>query len=533
MSTTSLTRALAVSCLTLAMFPGDASAASTPAWSSSITLHRTSVPDGSGRPSPVTYVQVDLRDPHILVEPVVASDQFGRSAPLSSLAQRDHAVAAINGTYFNAYSDLWPQGTLELDGQFEHLDGASLLGVGYSGQLVLTRATESITLSLHHSWTWPDVLYPSAINAFSGKATQISILTRLYGSMTPNVNGISVIVEHGVVTRIRRGSTPIPSAGYAVEFGLSPYNLARLAQIHVGNAVSYRVTVRNAQGQSIDFSAVRSAIGAGPLLVDHGRITYNPRAEGFTDPKVLNSSGPKSFFGIDHAGRLILAAVPNATGAQLARIAFNMHLVEAMNGDGGASSGLFWNGSYLASPGRNLSNALVVKYVDERPVEPAQNAQSILSMQVKDQADRKRVSGDNTGALALYLKASEVDSTNVDAIYAAAMIYEQQSDWPDSATWLQRTVQLDPYKFDAWNTLGWVQYRQHDYTSAVATFTQLQSLEPKSPVPWFDLGQCYASYALKQYGKARLDLQRAVQVDPTGSTGQAARRALSSLPSGS
>lgn len=33
-----------------------------------------------------------------------------------------------------------------------------------------------------------------------------------------------------------------------------------------------------------------------------------------------------------------------------------------MNLDGGASSGLYYNGKYLTAPGRKISNALIVTY---------------------------------------------------------------------------------------------------------------------------------------------------------------------------
>jgi hypothetical protein len=39
-----------------------------------------------------------------------------------------------------------------------------------------------------------------------------------------------------------------------------------------------------------------------------------------------------------------------------------------MSLDGGASSGLYYNGQYLTHPGRNLSNALVVKVLENPPI---------------------------------------------------------------------------------------------------------------------------------------------------------------------
>jgi exopolysaccharide biosynthesis protein len=61
-------------------------------------------------------------------------------------------------------------------------------------------------------------------------------------------------------------------------------------------------------------------------------------------------------------GNLILATVRNASMTELASIAYHMHLVEAMNLDGGASSGLYYHGKYLLAPGRQVADALTVSY---------------------------------------------------------------------------------------------------------------------------------------------------------------------------
>lgn len=78
--------------------------------------------------------------------------------------------------------------------------------------------------------------------------------------------------------------------------------------------------------------------------------------------------------GLDRSGNLILATVPDVTLRQLANIAHAMGLMEAMNGDGGASSGLYYAGQYLTTPGRNLADALTVSWVAHRPEVPPTRA---------------------------------------------------------------------------------------------------------------------------------------------------------------
>lgn len=79
------------------------------------------------------------------------------------------------------------------------------------------------------------------------------------------------------------------------------------------------------------------------------------------DPKITSNSGARSLIGVNSSNQLVMATVPRATVRQLAEIARNMGLIQAMNLDGGASSGLYYGGKYLTSPGRSLSNCIVVK----------------------------------------------------------------------------------------------------------------------------------------------------------------------------
>ncbi|CAH8242984.1 phosphodiester glycosidase family protein [Paenibacillus melissococcoides] len=51
-----------------------------------------------------------------------------------------------------------------------------------------------------------------------------------------------------------------------------------------------------------------------------------------------------------------------ATIPDLAQMMKQAGAQQAMNLDGGASSGLYYKGKYITSPGREISNALLVHY---------------------------------------------------------------------------------------------------------------------------------------------------------------------------
>lgn len=108
--------------------------------------------------------------------------------------------------------------------------------------------------------------------------------------------------------------------------------------------------------------SIRGALQAGPRLLVDGKVSLDVKAEGFKDPKILTGGGARSALGLTRDHKLILLTTSGATIPQLAEMMKQAGAYQAMNLDGGASSGLYYNGKYLTTPGRQISNALVVKY---------------------------------------------------------------------------------------------------------------------------------------------------------------------------
>ncbi|OWR33169.1 copper amine oxidase [Saccharibacillus sp. O23] len=114
-------------------------------------------------------------------------------------------------------------------------------------------------------------------------------------------------------------------------------------------------------GAAYEAGQVEGAVQAGPLLLKNGQLAINARAEGFRDPHVISGRATRSAIGITANHELIMLTVRGATLTQLAGIMKRAGAYQAMNLDGGASSGLYINGHYVTKPGRKVSNALLVK----------------------------------------------------------------------------------------------------------------------------------------------------------------------------
>ncbi|WP_379135697.1 phosphodiester glycosidase family protein [Paenibacillus sp. sgz500958] len=212
----------------------------------------------------VQMVTVSLLHPKVKLDVVLAGNTVGKVEELSSLAKRNNAVVAINGTFFDAYTT-----------------GAFKAPYGY---------------------------------IVSG------------GNMLKNSSGD------------RRT--------------IFTYDKNQLASLIPGLDFKAKFTANRIEG----------GLQAGPRLLTNGKVSLDVKGEGFRDPKILTGGGARSALGLTRDHKLILLTTGGATIPQLAEIMKQAGAYQAMNLDGGASSGLYYNGKYLTRPGRLISNAIIIKY---------------------------------------------------------------------------------------------------------------------------------------------------------------------------
>lgn len=212
----------------------------------------------------VRVMTVNLMHPKVQLDVALAQDTIGNVEELSSMAKRNNAKLAINGTFFDAYTE--------------------------------------------ESYKTP------------------------YGW----------IVQGG---RIKKESSGDRKTVFT-------YDKNNLTELIAGADFQERYQQGGMEG----------ALQVGPRLVVNGKVQLNVEAEGFRDPKILTGGGARSALGITSNHELLLVTSGGATIPQMAEIMKQAGAYQAMNLDGGASSGLYYNGSYLTKPGRELSNALLIKY---------------------------------------------------------------------------------------------------------------------------------------------------------------------------
>lgn len=300
----------------------------------------------------VTYVTVNMNDPKVKVKVATPNNTVTQTQALKTLA--GGAKASVNGTYFAAYNgDLpLPDGTIVSNGKVLHItDIGSTIGVTADNKVLIDFVQTRVQGYVNGQESW--VSY--RVNRPTPDTSASVLYTPEYGRDIPLASGWSAVVcIDGRVEKIVTESRQVPKNGFIVATTNS-------GRFNIGDAVSYKTTYDTTHTSAAEWEDVVYAISAGPSLRINGEKTGAPANESFTEAKILTNVAQRTFIGVTNDNVLMMGTV-SASVSQLKDIVNQLGLRSAMCLDGGASSGLYYEGKYLTSPGRTLSNSLNFYY---------------------------------------------------------------------------------------------------------------------------------------------------------------------------
>lgn len=213
-------------------------------------------------------------------------------------------------------------------------------------------SAQMITVSLLHPQIELDVVLagntPGKVEDLSSIAKRSGATVAINGTFFDAYTSGSYKAPYGYI--VSHGNIKMPSPGD--KRTMFTYDKNQLANLIAGPDFN----------KTFEQGSIVGGLQAGPRLLVNGKVSLDVKKEGFKDPKILTGGGARSALGITQDHRLILLTSSGATIPQLAEIMKQAGAYQAMNLDGGASSGLYYNGKYLTTPGRKISNAIVIKY---------------------------------------------------------------------------------------------------------------------------------------------------------------------------
>ncbi|GFZ78115.1 hypothetical protein GCM10008018_24440 [Paenibacillus marchantiophytorum] len=338
----------------------------------------------NGKSFTAQWVTVDLTDPYLRVKPVTAADGIGHDESFASMLDRSHAIAGINGTFFDAYeqneANRYPNGLLVSSGEIVHsgTNPAFLVNADKTASLQRMQTEQQISVT-HQGKAYKFATW--GVNKYWGDDVEDQVVwyTRDFGASIGFPNSTKIVLREGKVTNITTDSVNMPEDGYVCLLGNSANNRTHvLPNIHLGDSVQLISALhKEDNGSAVQLPTVDAAIGAGPHLLTNGAVDLDAQRDGFTDPKITTSANVRSFIGIDASRQLVMGTLSTATMADMAEVLLQIGLTDAMNLDGGASSSLYANGTMLRSAGRELSNAFVVERLDHPQIQLEVNGQFV------------------------------------------------------------------------------------------------------------------------------------------------------------
>jgi hypothetical protein len=331
--------------------------------------HATRSVTVSGRAFSVQTITVDIKNPNIGLEVFMPNRRLNNTISFAAATNARKPLAAVNGNFFNAYSAIkCPVGHIMADGEFLYASsGITSIGFTNDNDIIFgmpTVFTDIYTID-NDDGKPAETNTVYEINVLSQRGNQAVLYTPARGSSVAiTATGLIIEIIDNTVTR-RYNVSPddtaiIPANGYLLYFNEQVTQLSYFNPLSIGRKVAMRYRLFRPCEEGFDLENSRFILSGAPRLVRSGAIDNSPLPGGFAgDNRFITNSAPRTAAGRLADGRLILASA-TATIGELKQIMLQLGCTDAVNLDGGGSNAMYYNGSILRSPGRELTSILMI-----------------------------------------------------------------------------------------------------------------------------------------------------------------------------
>jgi hypothetical protein len=362
---------------------------------------------------PVSYLEIDPRQKGIKLRPILPQEpNLVGSNHLVKFAPPAQVAAAINGGYFNRNNRM-PLGAIKRDGKW--LSGPILnrgaIGWNDGGQIRISRLKMQETIDTSTGTKLPALALNSAY-AQAGWSRYTSEWGSTYSPIQANES--IVTVQQDKVTQITPGNLagsinlPIPINGYLLVLRGQPELFGSIkvitvvpgqTAINLNGGTPANEYLPELKGQPAlsslpigttltlkrqlalpEFENYAQIMGAGPWLIQSGKIVLDAKSENF-GAAFSKESAVRSAIANTSTGNIILVAVHNRAGGkgptltEMAQLMQQMGTVEALNLDGGSSTSLYLGGQLVdraSATAARVHNAIGISLAEPLPgrIEP-------------------------------------------------------------------------------------------------------------------------------------------------------------------
>ena len=313
----------------------------------------------NGKPVRINVIELSTNiNSKLSIEPNIATEKLSSKRKISTIAQRENAIVAINGGYFKPETGV-PLGTLMIDkkiytGPIYDRVAKGIFDEGYGMARVQLRANVTTNIG---GFKIDNVNQPRMLS------THTIVYTPDWGETTPNSPkyGTQLVINKGKLIGVSKTSTQIPKNGYVIvgpEKILYPFYEAKRFKLDLK--------------MNPEWDGVNHIISGGPYLVKNGDVYVDMTAQKLT---AIGGRNPRTAIGYTKDNNLIMITADGREGAsigltlfELASLMKELGCVNAMNLDGGGSTVMYVKDRVVNKPavqgGIPLSHVLTVSYKD-------------------------------------------------------------------------------------------------------------------------------------------------------------------------
>lgn len=330
---------------------------------------------------------VDMSASNRALVPVVANGSMSTDAPAGnvlSTVKSGKVVAAINGGFFNSYYNAsaginfsngnYPRvfNTVISEGRVVANGGnIPAIGMDYSGNIYIDIVKISPIVTLRGSAK----ISAWGVNTVYNDSAAVYVLTDMfdYAVDIPQSSKI-VTIQNNTVKSVVNGYNGyrVPNGAVAMVYGATAYANATKwdAQPVVGESAVFSYTATTSDGaNSAAWNNMRTVMGAGGILVKNGVSAVDNAINPTAADQKPDVVGQRSFVAKLNDGRIVMGTV-TASFRTIANSLISLGARDAVFMDGGASSALYCDGSFVTSPGRKLATMLAVVDENSSAVKP-------------------------------------------------------------------------------------------------------------------------------------------------------------------
>ena len=293
----------------------------------------------------------------LVLEPSIAAETLANKTKISEIANRENAIAAINGGYFKPQTGV-PLGTLMINKKLYTGPIYDRVAMGiFDNGFDMARVQLNAKIETNIGGIKID-----NVNQPRMLSVHTIVYTPDWGKYSPPCPkyGMQLVVEEGKLTRIAYGRSQIPANGYIIvgsQKNLKPFIKAKRFKLDLSI--------------NPEWKDVNHIISGGPYLVKNGEIFVDMTAQKLGS---VGGRNPRTAIGYTKDNTLIMLTADGREGAsigltlmELANLMKDLGCVNAMNLDGGGSTVMYVNGQVVNKPaiqgGIPLSHTLIVKQV--------------------------------------------------------------------------------------------------------------------------------------------------------------------------